>query len=183
MKVRIALTGFGNVGQGLATLLQQRNHDYEQRYGMSFVLTGVSDRGGAVVDPVGLDPAALLAAKAEHGTVSVLGTTHMGISVDDFLGVSTAQVLVEAASTNFVDAEPGWSFVRGAIAERLDVVLASKGSLALHWKELMGSAADAGSRVLFSATVGAPVPSLQLAERVLVGADILSFEGILNATS
>jgi homoserine dehydrogenase len=65
----------------------------------------------------------------------------------------------------------------------MDVVLASKGSLALHWADLMERATAAHRQVLFSATVGAPVPSLQLGERVLVGADVLGFEGIFNSTT
>jgi homoserine dehydrogenase len=182
MNVRIALTGFGNVGQGLATLLRDRNELYERRYGVRFTLTGVRDRSGAVTDPHGLDFAALLHAKSEQGTVAA-GANDMERDVPTFLEASQAQILVEAASTNYVDAEPGWSYVLGAIDRGMDVVVASKGSLALHWNELMGAAKAAGRHVLYSATVGSPVPSLQLAERVLVGADILGFEGILNATS
>lgn len=183
MNVRIALHGFGNVGQGLATLLVERNDAFESRYGVRYLLTAVADRQGAAVDPAGIDPASLLAIKAESGTVARLGSRASDDTADSILRASDAQVLVEAASTNFVDAEPGWSLVRGAISGGLDVVLASKGSLALHWDDLMRSAASAGRRVLYSATVGSPVPSLELADRVLVGADILSFEGILNGTT
>ena len=45
------------------------------------------------------------------------------MGVDAFLDSSQAQVLVEAASTNFVDAEPGWSFVRGALERGMDAVV------------------------------------------------------------
>jgi homoserine dehydrogenase len=182
MNVRVALSGFGNVGQGLATLLRDRNDLYESRYGVRFLLTAVRDRGGFAANPDGLDPQGLLDAKSARGTVAASGGQEKTRD-DGFVHAGRAQVLVEAASTNFSDAEPGWSYVRGALHTGVDVVLASKGSLALYWHELMTIAATKKRRVLYSATVGSPVPSLEIADRVLVGADVLGFEGILNSTT
>ncbi|MGI8967562.1 MAG: homoserine dehydrogenase, partial [Chloroflexota bacterium] len=183
MDVRLALTGFGNVGQGLATLLTKYGDRYQREYGVRPVLTGIADRGGAVTAPQGLDPETLLEAKRATGTVASLPEGTPGMHGEQFLDRADARVLIEVASTNFVDAEPGWSYIRGAFARDMDVVLASKGSLALHYGAVMREAASKGRRVLFSATVGAPVPSLQIAERGLTGAGTLGFEGILNGTT
>ncbi len=183
MDVRLALTGFGNVGQGLAVLLERYGLEYQRRYGVRLLLSGVVDRTGAAINRDGLDLAALVSSKSTTGSVAAQSDGIEGLRGDAFLDAADAQVLVEAASTNFVDAEPGWSYVQSALHRRRDVVLASKGSLALHWDELMALSRQAERQVLFSATVGAPVPALQVAERVLVGATIKGFEGILNATT
>lgn len=183
MDVRLALTGFGNVGQGLATLLQTEGWEYQRRYGLRLLLTGVADRGGAAIDPSGLDLDTLLAVKATAGTVAAHRRGVSGMAGAEFLDAAGAQVLVEAASTNFDDAEPGWSNALGALERDMDLVLASKGALVLHFRRLMTEAARLGRRVLFAATVGAPVPVLELAERVLVGARIAAVEGILNGTT
>jgi homoserine dehydrogenase len=147
------------------------------------LLTGVADRRGATVNSEGLDPGALLRAKLEGGSVVEAPGGQEGLRGDEFLDGAGAQVLVEAASTNFEDAEPGWSYVRGALQRDMDIVLASKGALVLHFHELMDSAAKRGRRVLFAGTTGAPVPVCEIADTVLVGARNEVVEGILNATS
>lgn len=183
MDVRLALTGFGSVGQGLATLLAEQGETYRDRYGIRLVLTGVADRSGAAVNPDGLDPAALLAAKRQKKSVAASSAGSPGLHGREFVERAEAQVLVEAASTNFVDAEPGWSYARDALSRGMDVVLASKGALVLHYGELMDDARKRQRRVLFAGTVGAPLPVDELARRALVGADIHGFEGIVNATT
>lgn len=181
--VRLALTGYGNVGQGVSTLLQRYGEKYEREYGVRLLLTGVADRGGGAVNHEGLEHGSLLAAKLSAGTVACAPGGERGLAGERFLDESAALVLIEAASTNFEDAEPGWSYVRGAFARGMDVILASKGSLALHFREVKRLAREHERQILFSATVGAPIPSLQIAERGLIGAEILAFEGILNGTT
>lgn len=181
--IRIALTGFGNVGRGLAELLTAHGAEYENRYGVRLALTGVADRAGAAVNPDGLDPLLLLRAKEQRGSVAMAAGGYPGLRGRPFLEAAGAQVLVEAASTNFVDAEPGWSSIRAAIDLGMDIVLASKGALVLHYDDLMRDAEARDTRVLFSATIGAPLPILELAQRALVGVAITGFDGIVNATA
>lgn len=181
--VRLALSGFGNVGKGLAMLLAEHGEEYERVYGVRILLSGVADRGGAVTRPDGIDPAALLEAKEASGTVVGYPGGVPGLEGHDFLDHAQANVLVEAASTNFQNAEPGWSYIQDATRRGMDLVLASKGALVLHWTELMREARERGVRVLFSATIGAPLPILELADRVLLATQIDEIEGIVNATS
>jgi homoserine dehydrogenase len=116
----------------------------------------------------------LLQAKLNAGSVARHPDGQAGLQGDDFLRLSAADILIEAASTNFQDAEPGWGYVRKAIARDMDVVLASKGSLALFWDDLF-SLAEARAKGVFSGTIGAPLPSLEIASRALVGTNINGF--------
>lgn len=183
MEVRLALTGFGNVGQGVAALLRDHDEEYHGRYGVRLLLTGVADRGGAAINRRGLDPGLLLQAKSTRGTVAASPDGQQGLAGTDFLRRADAQILLEAASTNFEDAEPGWGYIRAALQRDMDLVLASKGALVLHYRELMDEAQQHNCAVLFSATTGAPLPVLELADRALVGAIIHGFDGIVNATT
>src|SRR5947209_2618769 len=114
------MTGFGNVGRSMAQLLSDHGDEYDARYGVRLLLTGVADRGGAVADPAGLDAGALLRAKADVGSVAASAGDRSGQADEDFLRRSKADVFIEAASTNFEDAEPGWSLLRSALS--LDMV-------------------------------------------------------------
>lgn len=181
--IRLALTGFGNVGKGLAMLLAEYEEEYQDTYGIRILLSAVADRGGAIVQPKGIDPAALLHAKETTGTVAGYPGGVRGLAGPAFLEHAGAEVLVEAASTNFEDAEPGWSYIRESVDRGMDLILASKGVLVLHWSDLMRAADARGVQVRFSATVGAPLPILELADRVLLGTAIDVIEGIVNATS
>lgn len=182
-EIRLALTGFGNVGRAVAQLLAENGQEYRRRYGVDLLLTGVADRGGAAVSPTGLGPGDLLRAKDERGTVAAVEGGRAGLAGDEFLDLSDAQVLLEAASTNFDNAEPGMGYARGALQRGMDVVLASKGALVLDFDGLMEVAESSGRRILYSATTGAPLPILEMADRVLVGVRIERVEGIVNATA
>jgi homoserine dehydrogenase len=183
MDVRLAVTGFGNVGRGVASLLAERGPGFERRYGIRLVLTGVADRGGAAVASEGMDPQALLETKARSGTVAGSPWGSQGLAGTAFLDQAGADMLLEAASTSYRSVEPAWTYATGAFERGMDLILASKGILALQYGQLMDEARRHGRQVRFSATIGAPLPSLDVAEHSLVGADILGFEAILNGTT
>jgi len=182
-EIRMALTGFGNVGQGVARLLADHGAEYEQDYGLRLSLTGVADRGGAVATGTALNPESLLQSKTESGTVAAAQGGQRGLDGQRFLEAAAANVLLEAASTNFEDAEPGWSYAQSALRLGMDVVLASKGALVLHFDELFDLARKQGREVLYAGTTGAPLPVREVADGVLPGATIDGFEGIVNVTS
>jgi homoserine dehydrogenase len=135
------------------------------------------------VNATGLDEVELLRMKQEAGSVSGSSPSDGGVVAKEFLIASQANVLIEASSTNFEDAEPGWSLIKSALSLNMDVVLASKGALVLYYAELMALAASRGRVVAHSATIGAPLPVLDLTNRTLIGTKILGFEGVLNSTA
>jgi homoserine dehydrogenase len=173
---RVALTGFGSVGQGIAEILV----NYPD---LPIQLVAVADRSGAAVDAAGLHPAELLKAK-QGGTVAnhPQGSAAMSLS-SDLLAECQANILIEAASTNYVDAEPGWTFARTALEQGLDVVLVSKGPLVLHWDELFALAAGKGRTVKFSGTHGSPLPSVDFVRFGLTGSQLRGFRALLNSTT
>lgn len=183
MDVRLALTGFGNVGQEIANLISSRGDLYDERYGLRLILTGVADRGGMAIDKLGLDPDEILRAKREHGSVAAHARGRASAPIAEFLESSNAMVLIEVSSTNFVDAEPGWTYIREAMERNMGVVMASKGALVLHWNEMKQAADGPKPSLYFSGAVGAPLPVMELHRQVLVGNNIAGFEGIVNGTN
>jgi glutamate dehydrogenase (NADP+) len=92
-KLRVAIQGFGNAGQHIASLFAADGHS----------IVAVSDSGGAVQSAGGLSLEALLAAKKEDKSViQTIGKDgHGALSADQLVGVD-CDVLVPAALENMI---------------------------------------------------------------------------------
>jgi len=55
-EIRLALVGFGNVGQAFARLLMEKQHELETEYGITPVVTGImTGRHASCINPAGID--------------------------------------------------------------------------------------------------------------------------------
>ena len=105
--VRLALIGFGNVGQGLASILVDHSARYAQDFDVRFTITAVTDalKGGAM-DPNGLDPAALLSSVEKTGTLSQMPNFRPSWDVADMIHSAPCDAVVELSFTNLQTGEP-----------------------------------------------------------------------------
>ena len=184
--MRLALIGFGTVGQGLVEILRDRADELRQRHGLDARLVAVATRRrGTLCCPAGLDPAALLAAAAHGSLAHYPDTPGLVRDLDVFalLRASGADALVEASPTNLTTGQPALDYCRAAFDAGLHVVLANKGPVALAYDELRARARQAGRRLGFEATVMAGTPALRLALDALGGCRVLAARGILNGTT
>lgn len=92
-KLRIAIQGFGNAGQYIASLLATDGH----------TIVAVSDSGGAVYSAEGLSLDTLMAAKNDNRSVVYTAGKdgHEAIAADDLVGVD-CDILVPAALENMI---------------------------------------------------------------------------------
>ena len=184
--MKIALIGFGNVGQGLAQILRGRAGSLAAEQDFRPVLVAVATRSrGTLVNPNGLDPAALLDATAAGGLdyYPVAPGLDRGWDAARIARELDADVLVEASPSDLQTGGPALGLCHAALADGKHVVLANKGPVAVAYAELMDAARAAGKRLLFEATVMAGTPSLRLALEALAGAGITRARGIINGTT
>ena len=184
--MKIALIGFGNVGQGLAQILRGRAGSLAAEQDFRPVLVAVATRSrGTLVNPNGLDPAALLDATAAGGLdyYPVAPGLDRGWDAARIARELDADVLVEASPSDLQTGGPALDLCHAALANGKHVVLANKGPVAVAYGELMSEARAAGKRLLFEATVMAGTPSLRLALEALAGAGITRARGIINGTT
>lgn len=181
--VDLILVGLGNVHRQFLHLLATRSELLAQRYGVRLRVVGAADSRGAVADAAGLDPIALLAHKRAGGSAGNFPGGVAGATALDLLDQVDAQVLLEASPVNLVDAQPSLSFLLAALERGMDVVLANKGPLALHYPLLRLAADTHGARLAFSATVCGGLPVVNVGVRDLVAAQVGRVEGIFNSTS
>ena len=181
--VRFALIGLGNIGRNLLDILVHRQEAVHQHYQLEFRLVAAADSSGALVDPAGIDMAALRDRKAAGKGVATMAGAAPGLDARNLVRDLDADLLVDASPTNLVDGEPGLTCTRLALERGMHVVAANKAPLVLAYDELTGLAQQKSLRLLFSGTVAGGLPTVNLGVRDLAGSGVLKVEGIFNGTT
>ncbi|HXQ96096.1 MAG TPA: hypothetical protein VN800_04160 [Candidatus Acidoferrales bacterium] len=201
---RLAVAGYGAVGRALTDLIQRSAAEVAQRYALAFEVTAVATRrAGLAVDPDGIDRerrAALRratrldsslapgarpepAARRARSPASALPGPWPDLVA--FLADPSApyDVLVEVTTQSPADGEPAAAHVRAALRSARDVVTANKGPIAWHGPELDRLAASTGARLRYEAALMDCLPTHAIRERLVPVGRVLSFAGIVNATT
>lgn len=181
---RLALIGFGNVGQGLAQILQDRTNLLAQRFGVGFQIVAISDLlKGSIYNPDGFETMSLLHEIQTHGNLDDVVAPHRGWGALRTIAESNADVVVEISYTDLETGEPALSHVRQALEVGKHVVTTNKGPIALHYPELVTLAAANGVQIGVEGTVMSGTPAVRLGMDLLAGAGISRIQGILNGTT
>lgn len=181
---RLAMIGFGNVGQGLAQILRERGESLAQQYGTRFQIVAISDLlKGSVYAPQGLDPAALLEAVEKDGTLDGVEAAERGWDALRTIEESNADVVLEMSYTDLETGEPALTHIRNALSQGRHVVTTNKGPTALYFPELKSLAKENGVSIGVEGTVMSGTPALSLGMEMLAGAGISRVQGILNGTT
>ncbi|MFQ6675632.1 MAG: homoserine dehydrogenase [Fidelibacterota bacterium] len=185
---RLALIGFGNVGQGLCEILRSRRAVLENRYGFTYRIVAVSDLlKGSVYSEEGLDEARLLEL-VRSGTSLNEYSAGGGSCVTGWDSLKTiketnASVICELTYTDIKTGQPAITHVREALSSGKHVVTSNKGPPALAYRELAGLASRNGVQFLIEGSVMAGTPLIKMARDHLAGATITGIRGILNGTT
>src|SRR4030042_2917401 len=113
--IRLALIGFGNVGQGLVQILYDKNNTYVENFGFRFIIVAITDLiYGSAYDPEGLDLSTLLKIASEHGNLSLLPSQGNHWDALTTISQSNADVIVEISYTNFETGDTPLGHIRAA---------------------------------------------------------------------
>ncbi len=167
--MKIALLGFGSVGQGVASVIAQKS--------LGLTVTGVADSKSGAIDDAGLSLPEVIERKRTTGHC---GTP--GIGAMDVIRTADYDALVEVTPTNAQTGEPALSHIRAALECGRHVVTSNKGPIALAYQELQSRAAQKGVQLRYEATVCGAVPIFHLLEHGLSGNRIRAIHGVLNGT-
>ncbi len=184
MTVKILIVGFGNVGQGLAELLVEKERMLREKYKTDVQVVGIVTRHwGAIVDEHGLVLSRVLAS-----VLAGKGFAHSGY---DLQNQTTAElienldydVLIELTVTDLNNGEPATQHIHLALERGRSVITTNKGPIALHLKELETLAKTHHAVLKYEGTVMSGTPVLNLIEHNLAGLEIRKIEGIVNGSS
>ncbi len=171
--VRLALLGFGHVGQAFARLLLLKMWLLRERHGLNPVVTSVmTARHGWVVDEAGLQLSSVLTGDLLHNDGRPPSIASL-----------PADVLIEMTPVSPADGQPALGYLREALEAGMDAITANKGPIAHGFHPLSQMAADRGRRLRFEATVADDLPVFNLMRHALPTAKVGLVRGILNSTT
>lgn len=181
---RLALIGFGNVGQGFAQILHEQGAELARKFDIELKIVAVSDPlKGSVYQPEGFAPAALLETAQAGRSLETLTAAAHGWDTQRTIAESNAQAIVELSYTDLKTGEPATSHIRQALERGLHAVTTNKGPIALHYPELSALARRKGVQLGIEGTVMSGTPTLRLGSELLAGAGVSKVQGIVNGTT
>ncbi len=182
---KLALLGFGNVGQALARLLLDKQVELWERQHLTFSVTGVSTaRHGAAINPAGMDMERALGLMQENnGSLSSLSTVPLPQDAFDFIQRCEADVLFENTPVNYATGQPAIDHLRTALEQGMHAITANKGPVVHSYRELTALAQAKDRRFYFESAVMDGAPIFSLFREALPGANLITLRGVLNSTT
>jgi len=120
--LRLALIGFGNVGQGFTQILAERGEQLARANGLHLQIVAVCDLlKGSLYNPAGLNPAGLLAAVQSTGRIDAVPAPHRDWDTLKTIASVEADALVELSYTDLKTGEPAITHLRAALERGLHV--------------------------------------------------------------
>lgn len=185
MKRKLALIGFGTVGQGLCEILLDKSEQLKADYGFEWEVVAISDMlKGSVYSPDGLDVKKLLSLAASGTSLEEYGgSAEKGWDALTTIQKCNADIVCEMTYTDVKTGQPATDHCRAALESGKHVVTSNKGPAALFYRELTSLAKKNGVKFLIEGTVMSGTPVINLARDTLAGNDISAVLGILNGTT
>ncbi len=159
-QVGITLLGLGVVGSGVARALLEKAESYSQRVGAPLVLRRVLVRD-------------LNRERAVHIDRSLLTA-----DPEEALGCDS-DIVVEVMGGE----HPAREYIERSLKAGRYVVTANKEVMAKHGPELLAVASEAGTDILYEASVGGGIPIISPLKRDLSANEITSLRAIINGTT
>jgi homoserine dehydrogenase len=182
-KIRTVLIGLGTVNRGVLGILVNQKQKILNTYDFELIIVGVADSSGIAVNANGFDCEELIQHKNQKKKVKELKGYLPKVSVEDISSHIDAELLIESSPGNLITGQPGLQIVRHALQKGWSVVLANKAPLVFGFDELHQLAKTHGASLAYSATVCGGLPVINVLQRDLKLANLISMKGIFNATT
>ncbi len=171
--IKLAIIGFGNVGQGFAELLIKKRREIEKRVG-KFKVVAIADSKSSISGDFKLEEA--IEIKKKTGKLPEDRIAIEIVEGEDY------DVLIESTITDIETGGAGLKYIKTALKRGCHVVTSNKGPLVVAFKELVNLANRKGVKLMYEATVGGVMPVIKLIRKYLAICEIERAMGILNGT-
>lgn len=180
---KLALLGFGNVGQAFIELLLEKMDDLAVDPGLGFRVVGIaSGSHGRAIDPQGLPLQELLEAYRGGRSLDEFSSSPIQ-DTQGFIQGCKADALLESTPVNYLTGEPALGYLKSALESGMHAITANKGPVVHGYQELTNMARQKGKSFYFESSVMDGAPVFTIARHGLLGATVQGFSGILNSTT
>jgi homoserine dehydrogenase len=182
-KYKLALIGFGNVGQALARLFLDKETELQYRYSTLFSVTAIATGShGRAINPEGIDLEKALEIMKTGRSLDELSSSPAPKDNLDFIKASGADAMFEITPVSYMDGQPAISHIETALENGMHAFTANKGPVVHDFRRLYAMAVNKGLKFFFESTVmdGAPVFAVF---RELPAVNVNAIWGVLNSTT
>lgn len=184
MIFRLAIIGFGNVGQEFARLLIAKREWLLKSKGLDVEVLAIATRSkGSLLSKRALDLARVQDEIATKGHLRDYGPEVTDLSPLSIIDECDADMMIELTTLDIENGQPAKDHISNALQAGMDVVTANKGPIAHSYDQLRSMARSRNVRLRFEGTVMDGTPVFNLVERTLPGCEVIGLRGILNSTS
>jgi homoserine dehydrogenase len=184
MHYKLAFIGFGNVARALAQLLLRKRWELQERYDITFSVTGISTGShGIAVNPNGLSVNAAFEVLQSNRSLDLLSSGPIPTDAPEFLERSEADVMFENTPVDHATGQPAIDHCRMALDLGMHAITANKGTVVHGYRKLTELARGKNKKFLFESTVLGGSPLFSVFRETMPAAELTSFQGILNSTT
>lgn len=158
--IKVALLGFGTVGEGIYRILNERKEEIKREMGCT------------------IDIVSILVRDKEKERLATPGTK-ITDDIQEILLNPDIDLIFEA----IVGEEPAYTFLSDAIEKGFHIITANKTMFAKHGPALLKHAEFRGIYVGYEATTAGGIPIIRTVTNLLPTDRVLRIRGILNGTS
>jgi len=183
-KIKVALLGFGNLGQSFAKILLEKREEIEKLYDTTVDVVAITTKTrGNIVDAWGIDLERVLNNIQETGVIPKTNETMLQRNSMDVVETVEYDVLIEMTPLQPENGHMATDHVTAAFKRGKHVICANKGPLAWHYKELSELAEQHGCKFLFESTVMDGTPVFSIVRENLKLCNVTEIKGIQSSTT
>lgn len=182
--LKIAIVGFGEIGQAFAQLLINKGDDIKKRFDTRLSVVCIATRSrGNVVDAWGIDLHKALDAMKEKGSLEGVLGYETNRTPMELLESVDYDIMVELTPMELHKSEISYGYIKAALKRGKHAITANKATVAWRYKELKELAIKKGAMFMYEATVMAGTPLSNMKRNALDMCEIQEVKGILNRTT
>lgn len=183
-ELKIAMVGFGAVGQAFAELLLDKGEDIKKRFDtrISVVCIGTKTKGN-LVDAWGIDLHKALNAVRNDGNFEKVVGYETRRTPMELIESMDYDIMVELTPMELNKGQVSYEYIETALKRGKHAITANKATVAWAYRELKRLAIKHGGMFMYEATVMDGMPLFNMKRNALDLCEIVEIKGILNRTT
>lgn len=182
--IKIAILGFGNVGQAFAKLLIEKHAEILKNLGCDVQVAAISTRSkGSLVNENGIDIEKACSDIEKLHRFDEKSSDYAKLNSMEIANSVDYDVLIELTPLEIFSGQPAIDHIKAAFKRKKHAISANKGPIAWAYESLCELAIKQGVLFYYETTVMDGTPIFNLVDETLKFCKVTEINGILNTTT